>query len=181
MNLCTGSGQEFGNANESNATGCVNAIPLASRRALSNSAQQNVNPTGAGQVGINGSAANGGTGMNLFSNPAAVYADFRPIILGIDNRGGGAGILRGQQRWNLDLGLTKDTKFTERIGAQIYVQAFNVFNHTMFSDPYNSLQDPADFGAIEGQYNAITLGGLRVEQLHANFSNRQPVFQAQGD
>ena len=172
MALCTGSGQEFGNANESNAIGCTNAIPLSIQASsLSNSAQQNVNPTGAGQVGINGSAANGGTGMNLFSNPAAVYADFRPIILGIDNRGGGAGILRGQQRWNLDLGLTKDTKFTERIGAQIYVQAFNVFNHTMFSDPYNSLQDPADFGAIEAQYNAITLGGAGAS------SNYTRIFQ----
>ena len=67
--------------------------------------------------------------------------------------------------------MTKDTKFTERIGAQIYVQAFNVFNHTMFSDPYNSLQDPADFGAIEGQYNAITLGGAGAS---ANYTR---IFQ----
>jgi len=79
--------------------------------------------------------------------------------VGIDSSCGGGGSLRGQMRWNLDLGLTKDTKITERVGFQIYAQAFNVFNHTMYSDPYMNLQDPGDWGALEGQYNALTLGG----------------------
>jgi hypothetical protein len=45
------------------------------------------------------------------------------------------------------------------VGAQLFVQAFNLFNHTMFGDPSLNLQNPAAFGAITGQYNAITLGG----------------------
>ena len=97
--------------------------------------------------------------MNYFSNPSAVYNNFRPFILGVDQRTGGAGILRGPERYNLDLGLTKDTRITERIGAQLYVQAFNVLNHTMFNAPDLNLQNPAAFGVINGQYNAITLGG----------------------
>jgi hypothetical protein len=97
--------------------------------------------------------------VNLFANPAAVYADFRPLLVGIDGRSGAAGILRGQERWNLDLGLTKDTAFTERVGAQLYVQAFNVMNHMQWGDPSVNLQDPADFGVLSGQYGALTLGG----------------------
>jgi hypothetical protein len=108
---------------------------------------------------VNGAYANGGDALNYFTNPSAVYNNFRPFILGEDTRSGGAGILRGPMRWNLDLGLTKDTRITERIGAQLYVQAFNVFNHTMFSNPNLNLQDPGDFGTVTGQYNAITLGG----------------------
>jgi len=111
---------------------------------------------------VNGAYANGGNAVNYFTNPSAVYADFRPFILGQDQRDCGAGILRGPMRWNLDLGLTKDTRITERIGAQLYVQAFNVFNHAMFSAPNLNLQDPADFGTLNGtavEYNSITLGG----------------------
>jgi hypothetical protein len=152
----TGSGQEFGQAWDANIS--AEAIPISgSTTAISNSVQKNINPTGT--IGVNSAAANGGAGLNFFSNPAAVYANYRPFILGLDGSSGGAGAARGQDRWNLDLGLTKDTRFTERIGAQIYVQAFNVFNHTLFSDPSLSLQNPAGFGVISGQYNAITLGG----------------------
>jgi len=44
----------------------------------------------------------------MFQNPEAVYNCFRNSILGIDgNGGGGAGILRGQMYWNVDLGVRK--------------------------------------------------------------------------
>jgi len=62
-------------------------------------------------------------------------------------------------RWNLDLGLTKDTRITERVGFQIFFQAFNVLNHMQWGDPYNAINDPADFGVLGGQYGALTLGG----------------------
>jgi Carboxypeptidase regulatory-like domain len=152
--------QNFGNGYIGN--GC-NAVPLTNT-GYSNSPVFNsvTNPT----IGANGQAANGGSGVNLFGNPAAIYNNFRPTLPGIDGTCGGGGILRGQQRWNLDLGLTKDTRITERIGIQIYAQAFNVFNHMMFQDPFLSLQDPADFGVLgpngvgySGQYNALGLGG----------------------
>jgi hypothetical protein len=119
---------------------------------------------GTGNIATNGNAANGGANNNIFADPAAVYAEFRPFILGIDQRTGGSGILRGLARYNVDLGITKDTRFTERIGAQLFVQAFNVLNHMEWADNSGdaggySLQNPANFGVLNGQYNAATLGG----------------------
>jgi hypothetical protein len=108
---------------------------------------------------VNGDVLNGGSGVNMFANPAQVFSEFRPFILGVDGRTGGAGTVTGQSRWNLDLGLTKDTQFTERVGAQIFVQAFNAFNHMKWGDPSMNLLDPADFGVLSGQYGALTLGG----------------------
>jgi Carboxypeptidase regulatory-like domain len=145
--------QDFGNGTIGN--GC-NAVPL-SGMGYSNSVVGNAvaNPV----VGANGQSANGGSGLYLFGNPTAVYNNFRPALPGIDTTCGGGGILRGQQRWNLDLGLTKEVAVTERVGIQFYAQAFNVFNHMMWNDPFLSLQDPADFGALESQYNALGLGG----------------------
>jgi hypothetical protein len=156
LQIITGSGQEYGQAYDANISDT--AIPISGNASsYGNTVQKNVNPTGT--IGVNGAYANGGDALNYFTNPSAVYNNFRPFILGEDTRSGGAGILRGPMRWNLDLGLTKDTRITERIGAQLYVQAFNVFNHTMFSNPNLNLQDPGDFGTVTGQYNAITLGG----------------------
>jgi hypothetical protein len=41
---------------------------------------------------------------------------------------------------------------------QFYAQAFNVFNHMEWGDPITNLQDPADFGVLSGQYNALAIG-----------------------
>jgi hypothetical protein len=154
LSVYTGSFQEFGEGYTFD-NGC-NAIPLSSM-GYSNTPVSGV--AGSGDIGINTQAVNGGTGMNLFANPAAVYNNFRPALVGIDGNCGGAGRLRGQQRWNLDLGLTKDTRITERVGFQFYAQAFNVLNHMQWGDPYLAVQDPNDFGALTGQYGALGLGG----------------------
>ncbi|MGA8027003.1 MAG: hypothetical protein WB992_07645, partial [Bryobacteraceae bacterium] len=153
LDVYTGSYQEWGNGTIGN--GC-DAIPL-SGIGYSNTPVFGVN--GSGGIAVNGNPANGGTGVNLFGNPAAVYNNFRPNLVGIDGSCGGGGQLRGQPRWNLDLGLTKDTPITERIGVQFYAQAFNVLNHMMWGDPSVNLQNPAGFGVLTGQYNALGLGG----------------------
>ncbi|MGA2578766.1 MAG: carboxypeptidase regulatory-like domain-containing protein [Bryobacteraceae bacterium] len=153
LDVYTGSYQEMGNGYVGN--GCQ-AIPLST---MSYNTSSNQNIVSNGGIGANNDVANGGTGVNLYSNPTAVFNNFRPFILGTDGSCGGGGQLRGQNRWNLDLGLTKDTIVTERVGFQIYVQAFNALNHMMYSDPYMSLQDPGAFGALTNQYNALTLGG----------------------
>ena len=153
LDVYTGSYQEWGNGSVGN--GCA-AVPLSSM-GYSNSPVYGVGSTGT--VAYNGVQANGGSGVNLFGNPSAVINNFRPNLVGLDGNCGGGGQLRGQQRWNLDLGLTKDTPITERVGIQIYAQAFNVFNHMMWSDPYLNLQDPQAFGVLSGQYNALGLGG----------------------
>ena len=151
----TGSFQEFGEGQTYNNG--FTAIPLSS---MSYSNSPHFNVTSNGSVGVNGDYANGGSGVNLFgSNAAAVFSNFRPGLVGIDGNSGAGGILRGQMRWNLDLGLTKDTRITERVGFQIFFQAFNVLNHMQWGDPYNAINDPADFGVLGGQYGALTLGG----------------------
>jgi hypothetical protein len=156
LNIVTGSCQEFGQAWDCN--NYATAIPVGiAASSIGNTTHYNVNPTG--NIGVNGAYANGGDALNWFTNPSQVYSQFRPLIVGQDGRSNLVGILRGPMRWNVDLGITKDTRITERIGAQLYVQAFNLFNHTMFNNPNLNLQDPADFGTITGQYNALTLGG----------------------
>jgi hypothetical protein len=171
LDVYTGSFQELGNGYVGN--GCQ-AIPLTTM-SYGTSANQNI--VSNGYWGVNNDAVNGGNAQNLYSNPAAVAENFRPFILGTDGSCGGGGQLRGQPRWNLDLGLTKDTMITERVGFQFYAQAFNALNHLMLRDPFMSLQDPGDFGALDqGQYNALTLGGsgasanyTRIIQLGMRF------------
>jgi len=157
INFATGSYQEEGQAWDGDLS--ASAIPVGNVAASSLSHTANYGITSNGTIGVNGDVGNGGSGVNMFANPAAVYNSFRPFILGIDGRTGGAGTVTGQSRWNLDLGITKDTQFTERVGAQLFVQAFNVLNHMQWGDPSMNLLDPADFGALNGQYGALTLGG----------------------
>jgi len=73
--------------------------------------------------GSSGNPAKGGSGINLFNNPAAVAAEFRPFVLGLDNQSGGAGLLRGFPFWNLDGTVSKDIRMTERIGATLIIQS----------------------------------------------------------
>jgi Carboxypeptidase regulatory-like domain len=100
--------------------------------------------------GSNGVGTNG-FGLNLFGDPAAVYNQFRPFILGLDGpSGGGGGPLRGLSHWSMDLTVSKQIKFTERFNARFISTFSNIFNHPWLHDPYLDLQDPADFGSITG-------------------------------
>ncbi len=157
INFGTGSYQEQGQAWDGDLS--ASAIPVGTTGASSLSNTQHYGVNNTGTIGVNGNSSNGGSGVNLFSNPSQVYNDFRPFILGIDQRTGGAGTVYGQHRWNLDVGLTKDTQFTERVGMQIFVQAFNMLNHMQWGDPSMNLLDQPDFGVLGGQYGALTLGG----------------------
>lgn len=137
------------------------AIPMVNTKTLPNTAHLHI--TSNGTVGVNG---DGFTNANIFgSNAAAVYNEFRQPLVGIDTSSNPTGQLRGQPRWNVDLGITKDTAITERVRTQFFVQAFNVFNKMQFSDPFNSLADPADFGALEGQFNVLNNNFTRIIQM----------------
>jgi hypothetical protein len=137
------------------------AIPMLNTANLSNKAQRGI--TSNGVVGWHG---DGFTNINLFgSNAAQVFNSFRQPLVGVDFRADAGGNTRGQARWNVDLGFTKDTNITERVHTQLYVQMFNALNHTKFLDPFNSLTDPADFGVIEGQYGVLNYNYTRIIQL----------------
>ena len=142
-------------------------VPLGDVLKYGNSPHPHVYGNSSTGVGTSGDPANGGIGMNMFANPQQVFNSFRFNYVGIDGRSYDEGPLRGQRRWNLDLGITKDTRITERVGVQVFAQAFNALNHMQWGDPYLSLQDPGDFGVISGEYGAIGNGYRRVIQLGA--------------
>lgn len=53
--------------------------------------------------------------------------------------GTGRNIFRGPFQLRFDMSIYKETKLTERMGLRLDLQAFNVFNHTSFDAPNNSI------------------------------------------
>jgi hypothetical protein len=103
---------------------------------------------GSNGDGPNCSGAPQGTGLNLFANPAAAAADFRPVDIATDGRDGTGNPLRGLGFWNLDSRLGKSTSFHERFKVEFSADFFNIFNHVNFFQPSMNLQNPATFGVI---------------------------------
>jgi hypothetical protein len=59
----------------------------------------------------------------------------------------------GPGYWNVDTALIKRTRFRERLGLELRLEAFNVFNHTNFSVP-NSLDiNDTNFGKINSAFD----------------------------
>ncbi len=106
------------------------------------------NVPGAGGVGTNADPARGGSGLNLFGNPQAVYQALRYIQLSTDTRSGRANPFRGLGFWNLDASLQKDTAMTERVHLRLSLDFFNVFNHPNFANPTLNYTNPQGFGVI---------------------------------
>lgn len=159
METYTGSCNEFGQGNGSTAW-CSGMVPISGFNPGSLSRSPHYGVVATGGIGINGNPSNGGAGVNLYANPAAAYADFRPVILGQDGRAYDLGPLYGQHRWNLDFTVAKTTTITERVGFTFYAQFLNALNHMEFSDPgqYGSgglnLQNPGAFGVMSSQFNS---------------------------
>lgn len=154
---------------------CAGMVPEGPVLNYGNSAHSQV--FGTDGIGTNGDPANGGVGMNMFKYPNAVYNTFRPDLVGVDGRSYDYGPIRGQKRWNVDLGLTKDTRISERVGVQLYAQALNVFNHMQWADPSLDLLDPEAFGVLgpgngngTNEYGSIGNGYRRIVQLGARVS-----------
>lgn len=99
---------------------------------------------------------------NGFADPAAVQADFRVPDIGTDGRNG-RGFIRSYSRWNVDFGVSKTTRITERVSTRFDCQMTNLFNHPMLlgTGGFTSTDMAVDiagttkaFGAINTQYNA---------------------------
>lgn len=73
-------------------------------------------------------------------------------------------LLQGPGRYNLDSGLFKSTKLTERVSLAIRAEAFNVFNHANLGNPGTNVSTPSTFGFATGR------NGSRVTQLGARLS-----------
>jgi hypothetical protein len=138
-------GEEYGNSNSASE----NAV-LTAPYTGGNSAHYNVVATG---VGTNGNATAGGSGINMFANPSAIYSEFRPLILGLDTSAGGAGVVRGLPTWNVDATASKDFRIRERLGVSVIIQANNVLNHFQPGNPSLNINSPQTWGVISSQGN----------------------------
>jgi hypothetical protein len=114
---------------------------------------------GSGGIGTNGDPATGGSGLSLFSNPEAVFDQFRRPLLSVDGRSGNEG-LRGLSRWDVDIQLGKKTSVTEDVRIVFSLDFFNIFNHVEFNNPSLSLNNPRGFGVLTSQF-----GGPRTIQF----------------
>jgi hypothetical protein len=161
LKVATGSGQEFGQGSGANSGGAVLIAPDT----FGNSVHSGIAGDAKTQVGINSNAATGGTGLNLFADPLAVFNGFRPAMVGIDTTSAGGGQLRGMTRWNLDVALSRKFRFSERWSTTFSAQLFNAFNTVQFADPSVSLQSPQSFGVLSSQLNAprIIQLGLHID------------------
>ncbi|HLK17554.1 MAG TPA: carboxypeptidase-like regulatory domain-containing protein [Bryobacteraceae bacterium] len=141
------SNESFG---ETQNSGTYDGAVLASNWTGGTTAKYNITvPTSASGAGVNSNNANGGNNINMFSNPSATFAQFRPCILGFDTSCGSTGLIRGMSSWNMDLNAAKDVNlFRERVAATVAFQFTNVFNHVVLRDPYLSIGDPADWGVL---------------------------------
>jgi hypothetical protein len=122
------------------------AVPLAPASSLGAGLHSGV--AGSGGVGTSGNPVTGGSGLNLFANPQAVYNEFGYVQLssGIDGYGHP---LRGLDFWNLDSSLGKKVRLAERKALDFTFDFYNMFNHPNFNNGGLSLTgSPVGFGVI---------------------------------
>ena len=141
------SGQVWGNGLLIN--GSVGEIPTGNASSISGGVHSGV--AGSGGIGTSGDPSTGGTGLNLFSDPASVLNSFRPVMLSQDLRDGRANPLRGLGYWNLDATLGKTTTIHENLRVDFSAQFLNIFNHVNFNDPSLSSTTPSSFGVLTSE------------------------------
>jgi len=104
--------------------------------------------------------------FTIFGNPTSVYNTIRPLILGFDKRSGGYGTFRGLPYWNLNMGLKKNIRVTERFSAEASLSVNNILNHNQLLDPILSVTSPAaQFGLLseEGTTPRTMEMGIRIK------------------
>jgi hypothetical protein len=110
----------------------------------------NYNNAGGKTAGGTAVGTNNPTGVNIFSDPAAVYSEFRRCIVGYDTSCGGYGNLRNLPTYNLDAQALKDIGVWKegKVGATLSFQVTNVLNHVQPGSPSLSITGPTTFGRI---------------------------------
>jgi hypothetical protein len=90
-------------------------------------------------------------GLNQFTNPAQIYSEFRPCVLGLDTSCAGNSGPRGLPSWNLDTAVIKDLGiYKEQLGAQMFFTFTNVLNHFQPGGGGITLTSPSGLGQIGG-------------------------------
>lgn len=103
-------------------------------------------------AGLHSGVASSTTGLNLFSNPATAFGDFRPVELSSDGLTGRSNPLTGLPFVNLDMSFGKKTQLTEKLGLSYSVDFFNMFNNVNFNTPSLSITRASNFGNITSQF-----------------------------
>jgi hypothetical protein len=101
-----------------------------------------------------------------FTNSTAGVSDVGPYPDGMTGRNA----FRGPGYWNVDAGLYKRIRFSEKYSLQLRLETFNVFNHAnLFYDP-NQL-DASTFNFISARRGVFPSGNIerRNVQLAAKF------------
>jgi len=144
--------QTFGELNCSSGVTLENAAAAAPYTGGA-SAHYGVTPSSGPGANGNPAVVAGATGMNMFANPAAIYAEFRRPVLGQDVNQSGGGPIRGFPTWNLDLSVHKDFSVGERFGAMLMFQFTNVLNHFQPANPNLNIDVPQMWGVVTTQAN----------------------------
>jgi Carboxypeptidase regulatory-like domain len=126
----------------------------------------NANCVLTSRVGTSASAHNVNGVSVMFANPAAVFSNVRPLILGLDGNSGGFGQFRGLPYWNMNLGVKKNLRVMERLSIEASINFINVLNHNQLLDPTLNIagQNPQTFGQLvtEGTFPRTIEFGIRV-------------------
>jgi Carboxypeptidase regulatory-like domain len=88
------------------------------------------------------------------------------------------GLIRAVNTWQIDLGLTKETRLSERVSMTFGAQVFNIFNHVQFGDPngnnlafnYTQATDRNN-NPIPNQWILQPQGSLGLIDTTVNFNN----------
>lgn len=163
----TESSQVWGGATINDRSSCE--IPTVAPGSFGNELHSGVN--GSGVVGTSGNAATGGSGLNIFANPQAVFSSLRSVNIATDGRDGRANPFRGFPFWDVDASLGKKIALTETSNFIFSADFYNLFNNVNFADPTLNVQNPQTFGVVSSELvpaNRIEgsrwiMLGLRVE------------------
>jgi hypothetical protein len=118
---------------------------------LSGTCEPNLNPSFTGPVRINGEYGHGKTAAQLSSTSfinSAAFSTPAPYTFGNVPRTAPDG-LRGPGGYNLNMSLRRSFSIYENLKLQLQIDAINVTNHTVFSNPAVALSS-ATFGTITG-------------------------------
>jgi len=165
-----GCGGEFGSTTQNGAS--IGWIPVKPGVIVSTVVNNpTISSSGIGQGSLSQKVP------NAFASPDTVANNFRLPTFADGRLGFGA--IRGLFRWNVDFGLAKTTRITERVSTRFDVQFVNAFNHPMLMgsssffgpgtffafEPNTDLADPGTFGVLNNQFNSprFIQFGLRVD------------------
>jgi hypothetical protein len=159
--MCINSDGNYGSSAENSCA--IPTVPLPSM-----SVHRGV--AGSNGVGTDGDpSVPGGSGINAFADPSAVFNALTHPLLSVNNR-----IPFDQLRtfpyWNFDASLGRNLVVTERFKVILTADAFNVFNHPIYAAPNEETGSldigvPSAFGVVSSAANTarqLQLG-VRVE------------------